>query len=84
MTNAKIEVYTLHLAVGPEHCEEWLDAADNIVGAFSTIQGAWEELMALRAKAIAEGAVLRLWCGEQCFKRYRREFGLADSAARIH
>jgi len=37
-----------------------------------------------RAKAIAEGAVLRLWCGEQCFKRYRREFGLADSAARIH
>ena len=29
-----------------------------------------------RAKAIAEGALLRLWCGDQCFQRYRRAFGL--------
>jgi pyrroloquinoline quinone (PQQ) biosynthesis protein C len=28
-----------------------------------------------RARAIGEGALLRLWCGEQCFKRYRMEFG---------
>ena len=31
-----------------------------------------------RAKAIAEGALLRLWCGKQCFRRYRREFGLDE------
>lgn len=31
-----------------------------------------------RAAAIAEGALLRLWCGQQCFIRYRREFGLSD------
>ena len=30
-----------------------------------------------RAKAVAEGALLRLWCGEQCFRRYREKFGLA-------
>jgi hypothetical protein len=26
-----------------------------------------------RARPIAEGALLRLWCGQQCFERYRRE-----------
>jgi hypothetical protein len=36
-----------------------------------------------RARAIAEGALLRLWCGEQCFKRYRQEFGL-PATARSH
>lgn len=29
-----------------------------------------------RARAIAEGAVMRLWHGAQCFARYRREFRL--------
>lgn len=29
-----------------------------------------------RARAIAEGAVIRLWHGSRCFARYRREFGL--------
>ena len=29
-----------------------------------------------RAIAVAEGAVLRLWCGARCFDRYRAEFGL--------
>jgi hypothetical protein len=29
-----------------------------------------------RAKAIAEGAMLRLWCGARCFERYRAEFKL--------
>jgi hypothetical protein len=36
-----------------------------------------------RARAIAEGALLRLWCGEQCFKRYRKEFGF-PATARSH
>jgi hypothetical protein len=35
-----------------------------------------------RARAIAEGAVLRLWCGEQCFRRYREKFGLGPGLAR--
>jgi hypothetical protein len=26
-----------------------------------------------RARAIAEGAVIRLTCGARCFERYRRE-----------
>ena len=33
-----------------------------------------------RARAIAEGALLRLWCGKRCFNRYRREFKLAPDA----
>ncbi|WP_374679718.1 iron-containing redox enzyme family protein [Hydrocarboniphaga effusa] len=30
------------------------------------------------AKLIAEGALLRLRCGERCFERYRREFGIGQ------
>lgn len=38
-----------------------------------------------RAKAIAEGALLRLWCGQRCFERYRAEFGLpANHQMRAH
>lgn len=40
-----------------------------------------------RAKAIAEGAMLRLWCGARCFERYRAEFTLpgADTpSATVH
>lgn len=32
---------------------------------------------ARRAPAIAEGAMLRLWCGKRCFDRYRRHFGIS-------
>ncbi|MBV9826242.1 MAG: iron-containing redox enzyme family protein [Alphaproteobacteria bacterium] len=31
------------------------------------------------ATAIAEGALLRLACGERCFRRYRKEFGLVSA-----
>jgi hypothetical protein len=31
-----------------------------------------------RARAIAEGAVIRLWHGARTFERYRREFGFVD------
>ena len=31
-----------------------------------------------RARAIAEGALLRLQCGAECFARYRMHFGLKD------
>lgn len=37
-----------------------------------------------RAKAIAEGAILRLWCGEQCFKRYRQELDIAACHIRLN
>jgi len=36
---------------------------------------------ARRAKAIGEGALLRLWCGARCFDRYRAHFALSQSAA---
>jgi pyrroloquinoline quinone (PQQ) biosynthesis protein C len=35
-----------------------------------------------RALAIAEGAILRLKCGANCFARYRQHFGLRDEQAR--
>jgi hypothetical protein len=34
------------------------------------------------AHAIAEGALLRLHCGERCFERYKKELGLALRATR--
>ncbi len=34
-----------------------------------------------RARAIAEGAVLRLWHGARCFERYRQEFNLASECS---
>lgn len=34
-----------------------------------------------RASAIAEGALLRLWCGQRCFDRYRQYFGLSADGA---
>jgi hypothetical protein len=32
-----------------------------------------------RARAIGEGAVMRLWHGARTFERYRREFGLVSA-----
>jgi hypothetical protein len=38
----------------------------------------WESLAPANAMtAIAEGALIRLACGERCFERYRAHFGLA-------
>jgi hypothetical protein len=34
-----------------------------------------------RARAIGEGAMLRLWHGARCFERYRREFNLAGACS---
>jgi hypothetical protein len=34
-----------------------------------------------RARAIGEGAVMRLWHGARTFERYRREFGLATASS---
>lgn len=35
-----------------------------------------------RAHALAEGAVLRLWCGARCFERYRRVFNFPQTSGR--
>jgi hypothetical protein len=35
-----------------------------------------------RARAIAEGALLRLWCGQQCFRSYRKKLGLKPARQR--
>ncbi|MFO1125386.1 MAG: iron-containing redox enzyme family protein [Methylocystis sp.] len=35
-----------------------------------------------RAKAIGEGAILRLWHGARCFERYRRHFRLQEAPPR--
>lgn len=37
-----------------------------------------------RARPIAEGALLRLWCGEQCFACYREKFGLSPAPPCAH
>ena len=66
--------FALHAVLDVKHSEAWNS----------------EVLMPLveedprRAKAIAEGAVLRLWCGERCFERYRCEFGLDRAGVRDH
>lgn len=62
--------FALHATLDVKHSRAWND----------------EVLMTLvaedhrRAKAIAEGALMRLWCGARCFERYRDEFSLPGSA----
>lgn len=58
--------FSLHAVLDVKHSEAWNSEV------FQTLVA--ED--GRRARAIAEGALLRLWCGAQCFKRYRREFGL--------
>lgn len=61
---AKVRTYfDLHATLDVKHSEAWNAEA---------IGPAVEE-DPLRAKAIAEGALIRLNCGARCFDRYRRE-----------
>src|SRR3954470_12688099 len=54
--------FTLHAVLDVKHSQAWnSEVLEPLVREDSR-----------RAKAIAEGAMLRLWCGEQCFKRYRQ------------
>ncbi len=59
--------FTLHAVLDVKHSEDWNREA---------IRPAVEE-DSRRATAMAEGALIRLKCGERCFERYRRHFGLA-------
>lgn len=59
--------FTLHAVLDVKHSADWNREA---------IRPAVEE-DPRRATAMAEGALIRLKCGERCFERYRAHFGLA-------
>jgi len=59
--------FSLHAVLDVKHSEDWNREA---------IRPAVEE-DPRRATAMAEGALIRLRCGERCFARYRAHFGLA-------
>jgi hypothetical protein len=58
--------FALHAILDVKHSQAWND---------EVIRPLVEE-DPRRARAIAEGALLRLRCGQQCFRRYRAELGL--------
>jgi len=58
--------FTLHAVLDVKHSVDWNREA---------IRPAVEE-DPRRATAMAEGALIRLKCGERCFERYRAHFGL--------
>ena len=63
--------FALHAVLDVKHSLAWN----------AEVLGSLIEEDTRRARAIAEGAVLRLWCGAQCFKRYRQAFALATQAS---
>lgn len=69
--DAKLRRYfDLHAVLDIKHSEEWNKEA---------IRPAVEDTTegAARARAMAEGALMRLKCGERCFARYREMLGVA-------
>jgi len=59
--------FTLHAVLDVKHSEAWnREALGPLVAEDPR-----------RATAMAEGALIRLRCGERCFGRYRAQFGLA-------
>jgi hypothetical protein len=68
---AKLRRYfDLHAVLDIKHSEEWNKEA---------IRPAVEDAAEgpARARAMAEGALMRLKCGERCFARYREILGVA-------
>lgn len=59
--------FTLHGALDVVHSRAW--NAEVL-----------EPLTDATFRRACEGAWMRLWCGQQCFHRYRREFGLGATA----
>jgi hypothetical protein len=63
--------FALHAVLDVKHSETWnREVLRSLVSEDSR-----------RARAIGEGAVLRLWYGARCFERYRREFNLASECS---
>lgn len=66
LTNGERRYFDLHAVLDIKHSADW------------NREAIWP-LVAdepRRAYAIAEGALMRLRCGERCFQRYRAQFGL--------
>jgi heme oxygenase-like protein len=62
----KRHYFALHAVLDVKHSEAWnREVVRTLVKEDSR-----------RARAIAEGALMRLWHGARCFERYRGEFGL--------
>ena len=62
----KRHYFALHAILDVKHSKEWnREALRPLV--FENPR---------RARAIGEGAMIRLWHGVRCFERYRAEFGL--------
>jgi hypothetical protein len=62
--------FALHAVLDVRHAEAWnAEVIAPLVAEDKT-----------RARLIAEGALLRLACGQKCFERYRRELGLTPRA----
>ena len=60
-------LFDLHAVLDVKHSEEWnAEALRPLVSEDPR-----------RARAMAEGALMRLNCGARCFERYRAEFGLS-------
>ena len=68
----KRHYFALHAVLDVKHSETWNREVLRTLVA--------EE--PARARAIAEGALLRLWHGQRCFECYRRRFGLATPLSR--
>jgi len=64
--------FALHSVLDVKHSQAWN----------AEVLGPLVEEDSRRARAIAEGAVLRLWCGGRCFDRYRQELLVAGEAVR--
>ncbi|KKW91474.1 MULTISPECIES: iron-containing redox enzyme family protein [Sphingobium] len=67
LTASQRRYFDLHAVLDIKHSRDWNDEAIKPLVAEDS----------RRAKAIAEGALIRLRCGERCFARYRAHFGLA-------
>jgi hypothetical protein len=68
----KRHYFALHAILDVRHSEAW---NREVLRPLVTADGR-------RARAIAEGAVMRLWHGARCFDRYRERFGLTKPGNR--
>jgi hypothetical protein len=70
LTDGERRYFDLHAVLDVKHSQDWNAEA---IGPLVAEDPA-------RATAIAEGALLRLACGERCFARYRAHFGIGHSS----
>lgn len=68
----KRHYFALHAVLDVRHSEEW---NREVIASLVADD-------ARRARAIAEGAVMRLWHGARSFERYREQFGLTAAVPR--